>query len=857
MLEEQQQRQQPREDVSATELQQLYLRCHPLRWHPAAKAARALETGASSLFKPASPSTDPLPARMSVQKGCSSLPQSAGVSTRSAVATKDARASAAGGAVETGDSAAASAAAECLKETGGGLAGGSSSAGSMFGRQQQRDATPEEQTKSRASCISGSLFGAGTEQPAAAAGGHAGATNGFSVFGLSRGETHSATGTSVTGGRTAAAGSAAAEQPLLSGTGTAAKPPGDQTQAQAKVSEEASSSPPQKGLVSEAETVSRTAVSGVSSPDKDETTGKPSRSLFGAAGLKSSAKASFGSLLGGVAPGATHSLVGVTGSLVTQESSAKGKKGAKDAASVAAPAASEAAEATKLAASLPGGGGIAASCEDDDVSGSTSASSSNCEPAGASAASTTPTDYEYYVHYRLTNRRLDCWLPFSDLLPVNAQGRVLPPTSYHRSTGGSCPLPPSLSSPLPHDAAAAAAASLGGGGEHLPKRMKLANGDKGPPPSDATASFPAGKAAESALPPAATANASQEEDADCAAAAAWKQLEAEGNTEAEELKVLLFDPSLVFSDHDEEEHEGMDSATLAAHEEATRVKTINKVFFGGQELDTWYFSPYPAEAQAAQLHICEFCLTFFLKASELQTHSLRCTARHPPGNEIYRDGQLSMFEVDGKTARVYSVGGSPSPENLCFLAKLFLDHKTLQFDVEPFLFYVLTEEKVSLQGYNLACILTLPQHQRKGYGRFLISFSYVLSLKENKRGGPERPLSDLGRLSYIGWWSWRILNLLSEPQWACKKRVSIHELVRATAIRPEDIQRTLEEIGVLRYLQGHHVLLLHPDLIKARLKEAGSGGVPVHPEKLHFAPYHQGAPQPNEAMPLRTAEEDY
>ena len=91
--------------------------------------------------------------------------------------------------------------------------------------------------------------------------------------------------------------------------------------------------------------------------------------------------------------------------------------------------------------------------------------------------------------------------------------------------------------------------------------------------------------------------------------------------------------------HDDEEHEGMDSATLAAHEEATRVKTVNRIFFGGQEIGTWYFSPYPAEAQAPELHICEFCLSFFLKASELLTHSLRCTVRHPPGNEIYRDGQ--------------------------------------------------------------------------------------------------------------------------------------------------------------------------------------------------------------------------
>ena len=29
-------------------------------------------------------------------------------------------------------------------------------------------------------------------------------------------------------------------------------------------------------------------------------------------------------------------------------------------------------------------------------------------------------------------------------------------------------------------------------------------------------------------------------------------------------------------------------------------------------------------------------------------------------------------------------------QNLCLLAKLFLNHKTLYYDVEPFLFYVMT-----------------------------------------------------------------------------------------------------------------------------------------------------------------------
>lgn len=63
-------------------------------------------------------------------------------------------------------------------------------------------------------------------------------------------------------------------------------------------------------------------------------------------------------------------------------------------------------------------------------------------------------------------------------------------------------------------------------------------------------------------------------------------------------------------------------------------------------------------------------------------------------------------------------------------------HRTLQWDVEPFMFYVFTEydeygyhivgyfskEKYSELGYNLACILALPCYQRRGFGRFIIQF---------------------------------------------------------------------------------------------------------------------------------------
>ena len=43
-----------------------------------------------------------------------------------------------------------------------------------------------------------------------------------------------------------------------------------------------------------------------------------------------------------------------------------------------------------------------------------------------------------------------------------------------------------------------------------------------------------------------------------------------------------------------------------------------------------------------------------------------------------------MYEVDGSDHKIYC-------QNLCLLSKLFLDHKTLYYDVDPFLFYVLCE----------------------------------------------------------------------------------------------------------------------------------------------------------------------
>ncbi|EFA80491.1 pleckstrin domain-containing protein [Heterostelium album PN500] len=88
-------------------------------------------------------------------------------------------------------------------------------------------------------------------------------------------------------------------------------------------------------------------------------------------------------------------------------------------------------------------------------------------------------------------------------------------------------------------------------------------------------------------------------------------------------------------------------------------------------------------------------------------------------------------------------------------------------------------EKDSPDGYNLACILTLPPFQRKGFGKLLISFSYELSKKEHKVGTPEKPLSDLGLLSFRSYWTQVLLEILRKH----KGNLSILDISNMTSIR--------------------------------------------------------------------------
>lgn len=110
-----------------------------------------------------------------------------------------------------------------------------------------------------------------------------------------------------------------------------------------------------------------------------------------------------------------------------------------------------------------------------------------------------------------------------------------------------------------------------------------------------------------------------------------------------------------------------------------------------------------------------------------------------------------------------------------------------------------SKEKYSDLGYNLACILTFPCVQRRGFGRFLIEFSYELSKKEDKFGSPEKPLSDLGALGYKSYWAATLIRLLRDRIAVSNQieSLTIADLSIVTSIQPDDIIATLQSLGLL------------------------------------------------------------
>lgn len=230
---------------------------------------------------------------------------------------------------------------------------------------------------------------------------------------------------------------------------------------------------------------------------------------------------------------------------------------------------------------------------------------------------------------------------------------------------------------------------------------------------------------------------------------------------------------------------------------------VKQIIIGGEPFKTKFSCPLDCYNKKGIAWFCKYCLKYFQTRKTYLLHKKICN-KLPPGDEIYRDGSLSVFRIDGNISQKYC-------KSLCLIGKTLIEDKTLYNDVSPFLFYVLVlfkEKKYFLIGYfskeksseknNLSCILIFPSFQKKGHGLFLISLSYLLCSIKGTCGSPEKPLSEDGERSYKKYWTFLMLNFLKK-KFFNGNSVSLKETISQSGLLFEDVKEVLEQMNIVEW----------------------------------------------------------
>lgn len=243
-------------------------------------------------------------------------------------------------------------------------------------------------------------------------------------------------------------------------------------------------------------------------------------------------------------------------------------------------------------------------------------------------------------------------------------------------------------------------------------------------------------------------------------------------------------------------------------------RNVRYVVLGDFLFKAWYPSYYPEELvgkEVDKLYVCQWCFRYTKDIIPFLGHVESCsTLCTPPGTLIYTRDEHAIYEVDGEADQLFA-------QNLSLFAKLFLDNKSVFFDVAGFKYYLLvhqsrsteksttlqkheivgffSKEKMSWDNNNLACILVFPPWQRQGLGKILMGASYELSKREGRLGGPEKPLSELGKRSYMKFWQAAVARAILSTK--AKTISSVDEIASQCWSLPEDVMAALTSMNLV------------------------------------------------------------
>lgn len=296
-------------------------------------------------------------------------------------------------------------------------------------------------------------------------------------------------------------------------------------------------------------------------------------------------------------------------------------------------------------------------------------------------------------------------------------------------------------------------------------------------------------------------------------------------------------------DKDEDESEWYGSLTS---------RNINWVQVGNREYQTWYGNAlyfgnnweslgfkdvlklkknkkaFPKDRfWLEKLFVCEYCFKYTDDEKCMIEHRLFCkygTLEYYPGKIKYKSDDYIIRKVKGNRHALFC-------QCLCLFAKLFLETKTIFFSVESFDFYLVYGKKSTDQsldsnqniwvpmGYfskeilncwdenNLGCICVFPPYQNRKLGTLLISFSYEVSRFQGLISGPEHPLSQFGRISYLLYWSKELAKEFTEGAFRDMENVLLDIIARYTGFRQDDIAMALEHMKVLRKERNNLIIV--------------------------------------------------